>query len=303
MDSCCPLCGTKDHTIIFNHLQQYPNGSIAKCNHCLHIYTILIQSLKTDKLYNDRVYKVVENRNSIFDKILSWEYNKVLKTIHSFKPSKGKLLDFGSGKGKFASLAKKKGWEVKCVEITIERATYAKNIYNLEVSTDFYTTDRIFNVDFEVLTLFHVLEHLPQPKILLDELIKHNLTKDGLVLIEVPNFNSLQARMAGRNWMHLDVPRHINHFTPIQLEKIAQELNLSTLKTSFFSFHLGVLGMIDCFLKLFGYRKHIIHELKNQNHFGLLLIISILLPFALIIEYFAAATGNGGIVRKYFIRQ
>ena len=300
MTSYCPLCGEKDHTVVYKALRQYAGAAIVKCKHCSHVYTLLNHEPDHEKLYKEGVYKLVENRNSLFDRILTRECSRVLKKIQSFKRTKGTLLDFGCGKGKFGSIAKSKGWQVKCVETAIERAEYAKNIYGLEVSTNFYSAGRIFENDFDVLTLFHVLEHLPDPKILLSELIKHNLAKDGLVVIEVPNFQSLQARIAGRRWMHLDAYRHISHFTPRKLEELGGELNCKTVKTSFFSFHLGVLGMTDSLLKLFGYRKNIIDELKNKKRIGLLFGIALLLPFSMILETCASATGHGGILRKYF---
>jgi 2-polyprenyl-3-methyl-5-hydroxy-6-metoxy-1,4-benzoquinol methylase len=300
MTSCCPLCSEKEYTVVYKTLRQYPSAAILKCSRCFHVYTFLDHEPNRDKLYKDEVYKVAENRNSLFDRILTWEYSRVLKKIQSIKRPKGTLLDFGCGKGKFGSIAKSKGWQVKAVETAIERADYAKKNYGLEVNTNYYTTGQIFDNVFDVLTLFHVLEHLPNPKVLLNELIKYNLAKDGLVVIEVPNFKSLQARIAGSRWMHLDVPRHISHFTAAKLEEMGRELNCKTVKTSFFSFHLGVLGMTDSLLKLFGYRKNIIYELKNNKKIGLVFCIVLLLPFSLIFETCASATGHGGIIRKYF---
>ena len=301
VSSCCPLCGEKGYVVVYKILREYPGAAIVKCSHCFHVYTVLNQEHDKDKLYSDDVYKLVENRNSLFDRILNWEYNRVLKKIQTLKRPKGALLDFGCGKGKFGNMAKNKGWQVKCVETAIERADYAKNIYGLEVNTNYYTTGKIFNNDFDILTLFHVLEHLPNPKILLTELIKYNLAKGGLIVMEVPNFRSLQARIAGSKWMHLDAYRHISHFTPEKLDGLARELNLKTVSKSSFSFQLGVLGMTDSFLKLFGYRKNIIYELKNKRKFGLLFCIALLMPFSLIFEICASATGQGGIIRKYFI--
>ena len=301
MISSCPLCNEKKYTMLYEKLRQYPGASIVKCNNCLHIYTLLNHEPDNDKLYKDDVYKIVENRKSLFDWILTREYNRILKKIHSIKPSKGTLLDFGCGKGKFASLAKKNGWQVKCVETAIERAEYAQKIYGLEVNTNFYSAGKIFNNDFDVLTVFHVLEHLPSPKILLNELIKNNMKKESLIVVEVPNIKSLQAFIAGKKWLHLDVPRHISHFTPLRLEQLAGELGLTVKKTNFFSFHLGVLGMTDSLLKLFGYRKNIIYELKNKKIKSLFLGIALLLPFSLIFEICAVAAGRGGVVRKYFI--
>jgi 2-polyprenyl-3-methyl-5-hydroxy-6-metoxy-1,4-benzoquinol methylase len=296
----CPLCGIESYTIVYKQLQ-FPAASIVKCTNCCHVYTLLSHKIPADKLYNDDVYKIVENRHTIFDKILNWEYKRVIKKINSFKPSKGLLLDFGCGKGKFGSLAKAKGWKVKCVETSAERAAYAKNIYGLEVETNSYVGGKIFNADFDVLTLFHVLEHLPHPGVLLTELIKQNLKKDGLVVIEVPNINSLQARISGSKWMHLDVPRHINHFSPVRLDQFAGECGLISQRTAFFSFHLGVLGMTDSLLKMMGYRRNIIYELKNKKNMLLFAGILLLLPFAIILEISAVALGYGGITRKYFI--
>src|SRR6188768_447170 len=186
MNISCPLCNAKDNTTVYKQLPQYTSASIVKCNNCGHFYTLLHEEIETDKLYNDEVYKVVENRGSAFDKILDKEYGSVIKKIISLKPQKGCLLDFGSGKGKFGSLAKEKGWQVKCIETSPERAGYARKVYGLDVNTEIYSTGNIFNIHFDALTLFHVLEHLPDPKPLLKELIGHNLKKDALVVIEVP---------------------------------------------------------------------------------------------------------------------
>src|SRR5258706_8732715 len=299
MNPGCPLCGAENYTTIYKHLQ-YPGTSLVKCAHCLHIYTLTSHSFENEKLYNDEVYKVIENRDSIFDKILNREYKRVIKKINSFKPGKGALLDFGCGKGKFGSLAKDNRWQVKGVETAVERAAYAKEIYGLDVDTNFFIAGKIFVTDFDVLTLFHVVEHLPNPKELLNELIRQNVKKDGLVVIEVPNINSLQARIAGNHWMHLDAPRHISHFTSKRLDQFAKELGLASQRTVFFSFHLGVLGMTDSLLKLLGYRRNIIYELKNKKSIGLKSAIALLLPLALTLEFFSALLNRGGVIRKYF---
>lgn len=303
MDHHCPLCREKKFLVLYSQLPFYNGASLVICSHCSHVYTALDHEPETEKLYNDEVYKVVENRKSIFDKILNWEYKRVIRRINSLQSFKGSLLDFGSGKGKFASLAKNDGWNVKCVETSLPRAEYAKKNYGLDVNTNSYTSGKIFAIDFDVLTLFHVVEHLPDPKTLLTELIKNNLNQNALVVIEVPNIKSWQAKLSGKKWMHLDVPRHISHFSPKRLEKLANELGLFSLKTTYFSFHLGVLGMTDSFLKLFGYRKNIIYELKNKKSKMLIPGILVLVPFALLAESIAAMLNRGGIVRKYFINK
>lgn len=299
MNLSCPLCGHQDHIVVYSQLPQYPDAHIVKCNNCGHLYTLLKKEIDVDSLYADEVYKVVENRNTVFDKILNREYKGTLKILKAFTKQTGSLLDFGSGKGKFGSLAKDNGWQVKCIETSPERAAYAKNIYGLEVSTAFYSAGNIFNTWFDALTLFHVLEHLPDPKPLLGQLIKDNLKKDGLVVIEVPNIKSWQSRIAKDRWIHLDVPRHINHFSPGRLDGFIREIGLEPVKRTFFSYHLGVLGMVDSLLRIFGYNKNIIYELKNRKSKALIVKVAILLPFAVLMEWIASSLGKGGVIRVY----
>jgi 2-polyprenyl-3-methyl-5-hydroxy-6-metoxy-1,4-benzoquinol methylase len=295
----CPICKESASKVVYDHLQ-ISDACIVKCGHCAHIYTMRQQG-DPENLYADHVYEVVENRDSIFDKILSWEYGKVIKKIEHLKKRKGILLDFGSGKGKLADLAQKQSWKVKCVETAVARAEYAKKIYGLDVDTRFYSSGRLFAGEFDAITLFHVLEHLSNPQDLLTELVKHNLSKDGLVVIEVPNINSLQAYIAGSKWIHLDASHHKSHFTDSQIKRLAERSGLTCRKTTSFSFHLGVLGMTDAFLKLFGYRQNIIYQLKKKKSFGLRLAIFALLPLTITVEFCSSLVNRGGVIRKYFV--
>ena len=97
MSSYCPLCGEKDFTVVYKTLRQYSGAAIVKCSHCLHVYTLSNHEPDHEKLYKDDVYKVAENRKSIFDRILTWEYTRVVKKISAIKKSKGSLLDFDCG--------------------------------------------------------------------------------------------------------------------------------------------------------------------------------------------------------------
>lgn len=299
----CPICSSGEFSVKHQSVPQFPTASIVKCKQCNHLYTYSDKDVSTENLYNDEVYKVVENRDSIFDKILNFEYSGVVDQISWLEKNKGTLLDFGCGKGKFGSLAQQSGWKVKCVETAPDRAAYAREVYKLDVSTEFYSSGKIFNIDFDVLTLFHVLEHLPAPEQLLRQLVKDNVRKNGLVLIEVPNIESLQSSIAGNRWIHLDVPRHINHFTQSRLEELLRSMGLNPVKQKTFSVHLGILGMLDSLLKKFGYRKNIIYELKNRKNPLLLIGIGLMLPFAIILESIASLTAKGGIIRFYCINQ
>jgi SAM-dependent methyltransferase len=301
MRQTCTICQHHSYRIIYN---LHSSGSIVECLNCSHTYTVIPEELDPQSLYNndDEVYKVVENRDSVFDKILNFEYSSILNKLEKFfKTDRGikTLLDFGCGKGKFPWLAKKKGWKAVGVETSLPRARYCKEVYGVDVITDIYNGGIISEHPFDVISLFHVLEHLPKPFELLNELVTHNLKDDGVLIIEVPNFKSTQASIGKSNWLHLDVPRHINHFTQEKLDECFKNIQLTTLKKEHFSFHLGVLGMLQSLFTIFGYKGKIIYSLKNNFTPSLFIAIICAIPFALLLEIIAASIGRGGVIRYY----
>ena len=171
---------------------------------------------------------------------------------------------------------------------------------------NFYKSGKLSGVPFDVITLFHVLEHLPTPKVLLENLIRDNLKDGGLLVLEVPNLNSLQAIIAGKNWLHLDIPRHLNHFTKRRLVSMLNNLNnvnVNILKIEYFSSVLGLQGMINSIFNLFGYRKSLISELKYNRKPILILGILVVLPLAFFLELFSSIVNKGAVIRIYAIKK
>jgi SAM-dependent methyltransferase len=297
----CTLCGSSIQQLLF----QQPNGetSVLLCKACGHIFSDTPSLADSMALHSDHQYKVVDSRRSLFNRLLKWEYGSVINKLSHYCHGAGSLLDFGCGKGTFAAIAKSKGWKAVGVETNTARATYARSVYSLEVNTDNYTNGQIFPERFSAISFFHVIEHLKQPAELLTALCDSNLATPGVVVIEVPNFNSWQRKLAGRHWHHLDFPRHINHFTPQSLLKLAEQSGLTMISKNYFSFHLGVLGMADSLMKLFAYRKNIIYELKYRRTTSLILKLIIAMPFAVALEGLASIFHQGGVLRIYFHRK
>lgn len=302
MPSLCPICNCDRQTPVAVYDQPHNKACIFSCEACSHAYTAISGEIDQDYLYNEETYKVVENRGSVFDRILNWEYSRILGVLAKLLPRKGSLLDFGCGKGKFSSVAAQQGWSVTCVETSVSRAAYAREVYGLTVSEAFYNGGRIGEHDYQVIALLHVLEHLPEPITFLQALIGDNLSHDGILLIEVPNRKSWQCALAGKNWMHYDIPRHLQHFTPQSISLLADKLKLSIVQSSSFSVHLGVFGMLAAWLRIFGYMGNLIYDLKNKKSLRLKLGILILLPPAFLLEGIAAMFGRGGVLRYYFQR-
>ena len=120
-----------------------------------------------------------------------------------------RILDYGAGSGKFATYLSKKSFNTSVVE------PYNKEIYNHSlIKINFF--EKIADIPksnyYDGITLWHVLEHLPNPEHVLSKI--HNLLeKNGVLMIAVPNINSFDARYYKSYWAALDVPRHIWHYT------------------------------------------------------------------------------------------
>jgi 2-polyprenyl-3-methyl-5-hydroxy-6-metoxy-1,4-benzoquinol methylase len=291
----CPVCG-------FIGQRDKPNLSIQECLNCGVTWTLIKEGIDAKALYEDEVYAVVDNRKSIFEKIIFKESKKVIRTVNQiFKEKRPiKCLDFGSGKGQFLLKAKEAGWEVSGIETALERAKFSREKYGIEVSSEFYDSGKIGTGNFDVICLFHVLEHLPHPLRLLKEITENNLKKGGVLIIEIPNLRSWQHKIAGNNWMHLDIPKHLTHWDEDLLTKKTEALGFEKIKSQYFSVHLGVLGSLSAILFKLGYKGNIIYDLKNKRKTGILIGTAMVLPISFILEVLAVLFRKTGIIRLYF---
>ncbi len=302
----CPICHEQTnvlHHILFT-IGDHSDYQIRKCANCRNVYTFFDTEINIAEYYDDKDYIVRDTQKTIFFRLQKFEYRKVIHKIQKLISKQNQsLLDFGSGKGLFLHFAKEEGFEVKGVETSLPRANYAKEKFELTINTDNYFKGKIFDDAFIVITCFHVLEHLTDPNNLLKNLVADNLKNEGLLLIEVPNFKSWQSKWAGKDWLHLDVPRHLSHFSRNQLKKIIEHAGCKIIKQEFFSWHLGIIGMIQTLFSFFGYRKSLIIDLKEKKSFQLIFCIILIFPIAILLESIAAFNKRGGIIRFYAVKR
>lgn len=289
----CPVC----NSIPVENLKAF---QICTCPQCQVGWTFIPDSIDSEELYQDEVYQIVDNRRSIFERIIFSEARKILRKAKQSEPTASKVLDFGTGKGQFLWVAKSEGWTGLGIETAKARADFATNNYQVKVTTDFYSEGKIEGAPFDLITLNHVLEHLPQPIQLLAALLNSNLYKDGLVYIEVPRANSWQAKIVGKNWMHWDIPKHLTHWTEAVLCEEMAKMGFSKMTGRRFSIHLGLMGMVQALLSIFGFRENLVLRLKRKKTLGLVIGIGLILPLALILELVATLANRSGIVGVYF---
>lgn len=288
----CPVCKTRP--------EKAPEPkTICLCKICGLRWTYLPEDVDAEALYSDEVYAVVDNRKSIFERIIFSEAKKVLAKARKIYPKAKSLLDFGSGKGQFMAVAKDAGWRGLGIETATERADFARKNYQVDVRREFYAGGKIGDGNFDFITLNHVLEHLPEPLTLVSELLIANLNPDGLAYIEVPRADSWQAKIAGKSWMHWDIPKHLTHWTATGMESEFSKIGFRNVGSRKFSIHLGVLGMLQALLSQIGYRNNIILQLKRKKSFGLMALIALGLPLAVALELLSCGFDKSGIFGIY----
>jgi SAM-dependent methyltransferase len=172
----------------------------------------------------------------------------------------GRVLDVGCGRGVLLQEFRRRGWEVQGTELSEGAATYAREALQIPVEIGDLETIGFPPNYFDAITLWHVLEHVANPRALLAE-IHRVLKPDGVLLVAVPNFGSLEARVSKDKWFHLDVPRHVTHFSQATLEQALYESGFDIRHTSGFAPEYDFFSFIQSALNLCGLRHNLLYDI------------------------------------------
>lgn len=234
----CPQCCNAESLPVYSFEDEFGVYAIVRCTRCqlsylnprptsstigryyeAAQYTPFLSSGNQPSLFN-RIYSIVRNYS------IGWKR----KRIGYFK-KRGSVLDIGCGTGEFLLEMKSHGWTAAGLEPSNEASQFARNTYLLDVQTGSINEENLKQLDgpFDVITMWHVLEHVHLPVNALTMLRQH-LSEDGLLLIALPNISSFDARVYKRDWVALDVPRHLLHFTPESLEPLLAKSGMEIIK-------------------------------------------------------------------------
>ncbi len=143
-------------------------------------------------------------------------------------PPPARLVDAGAGRGRFVAAARRAGYDAVGVEPSPRGVQAAREVYDVELLAA--ELGRAEPGTADVVTLWHVLEHLDEPGAALDRVAAW-LRPGGTLLVGVPNLASAQARLARERWFHLDLDRHRTHFTPRGLEALLRAHGFDVVAT------------------------------------------------------------------------
>jgi len=241
----CKICDSKDIEHIFfskeTHGKSMKKGEetfdILKCNKC---ECLFISNLKIDSEYYKKYYNIGYYRNKRSRSILNFlekllfnysvkRKEKIILNFFEDKIKRLKILDIGCGNGDFLEKLDNKYFDKNGVEINSEGIKLCKkrgiNIINKEI-----TKFNFKNEKFDVVTMWHVLEHVNNPIETLKK-IKKILTDDGIFIFQVPNTNSLGFKFGKQNWFHLDSPRHLILYNSTCINELFKRTGFKLIKT------------------------------------------------------------------------
>ena len=273
----CKICNKNDFVIkkgyLSSRLDNFINYDLFKCVNC-GTYTTDIAKVDFKNLYDEVYYK-----ESFLSKIISFitSYLIYFRIIQNNKKSL-KILDFGAGSGAFINYVKQNtNLEAYGIETSEKAFQHLFNIHGNKVSNANILSQSFFeNKKFDAITLFHVLEHLEDPKEYLNKLIS-KLNKGGLLLIEVPNINSLESILFKKYFFHLDLPRHLYHFNKNSLSYLLNKTDLEEIK---FVFSFSFLSFLLC--PIYSYENYIKTRKKVYQRISLNLLKIIFFPLIIL---------------------
>ena len=153
------------------------------------------------------------------------------------------LLDVGCGSGAYGASLLRLGWRVDGVEPDQAAAERARQA-GLQVQACSIQEVELPNAKYNVITFWHVLEHLNDPIAALRR-VHPALRADGILLIEVPNWSGMVARLTDQYWFHLDLPRHRLHFTPASLAQTLYQAGFKITRLQHIPNPHGLAGALD----------------------------------------------------------
>lgn len=265
----CPVCNGNTFSNFLKCTDFFVSEEefqIKKCNSCGFKITENIEDENNiGKYYQSENYISHSNTskglvNSVYHTVRKYMLGNKRKLVENVSATpKGQILDIGTGTGFFLNEMKQKGWQITGTEKSSDAREFTKKEFNLDI----LPTDELFNIQensFDIITLWHVLEHIHQLNKNMEQFFRL-LKKDGKLIIAVPNHNSYDATHYREFWAAYDLPRHIWHFAPKQMQIFGKKHGFSLLNIHTMPFDAFYVSLLSE-----KYKKSKIALLKGMFH-------------------------------------
>ncbi len=252
-----PLCANCQHPASFFLQSPDVNRHLAedvfdyyRCDNCGLVFQFPITN-KLSHFYQNDYYRIPQSSQQL--QVDAEQFRYKLQIFQQFSPGK-KILEIGPGYGDFAYLAKQAGYHVDAIEMDADCCHFLQSVIGIQVTQSDNPIEALQQLEkYDAIVLWQVIEHLPNPWLMIDVMCEH-LLPGGILLLAAPNPESIQFKLFGHKWAHFDAPRHLQ-FIPIStltnyiskqgLERISATTNdTESRKANTFGWKKSVMNML-----------------------------------------------------------
>ena len=191
-------------------------------------------------------------------------YHRRAVTVERMLGRKGSVLDIGCGPGFLLREFREREWQVHGTEFSVQSAAHARDVLQLPMSVGDVGALNFQDGSFDAIIMWHVLEHMIDPQTTVAH-VARLLRPGGVFLCAVPNFGSIEARFARDKWFHLDVPRHLNHFTVPALRALLATHGFVVERASYVSLEYDYFSFTQSVLNRLGLRHNLLYNVLRRS--------------------------------------
>ncbi len=289
--------------------------TIVRCRRCRLAQTAPAPTdAELDGYYPRGYHSTTKRYRGGMDRVLSLVHRSRIRTIERLVGGTGSVLDIGCGPGVLINEMRSRGWRVRGTERSPSAAAQARDVFHLDVSAVDVGELVAAGNTYDAVVLWHVAEHLHVPDATVRE-IARLLRPGGVLLIAVPNFESPEARIGRAGWFHLDVPRHLVHFTPSTLMAVLRDAGFRPVKVTRLVPEYDLFSFVQTAENRLGLPPNLLYDVLRRpearlrrQHTGRVLAavaLGLAVPLsiaAVVIAPIAAATRRSATIAVYAVR-
>ena len=234
---------------------------IAHCRCCGQVVTVPVPA-DIGRYYPIGYYGDAGGRR--FPALIEWLQERlyarrVRRVLRVLRRKNGSVLDIGCGRGLLLRAFRQQGCAVLGTEFSENACRFARDVLKIPVKIGLLHEMNFPDKNFDVVVMWHVLEHVSDPRATLAE-VSRILRPGGIFLVGVPNFGSPEARLAKGGWFHLDVPRHLSHHTRKSLEGALSSAGMQPVWLTTIAPEYDCFSFVQSLLNWFGVRPNYLYN-------------------------------------------
>ncbi|MBI3941265.1 MAG: class I SAM-dependent methyltransferase [Acidobacteria bacterium] len=270
----CPLCDSFDCPVRLPAAGAVGEfGRVCRLHQCagcgLHFVHPQPSPEELEALYDAGFYSQAKRDDPIsrlfgrYEQLCYWDRFRLFRN----RARGVRLLDVGSGNGHFLAFMRDRGWQVCGVEWSRAGVEITRRQFQIDAFHGAVEEAAFPRASLDVITLWHVLEHVRDPLATMREIVRI-LKPGGVVVVAVPNVESLEAVHFKEKWALLDLPRHLYGFSPRTIRKLFETAGLQVRRTEHFSLEYSVSLALLGLLNFVGDHNFLYNLVKKRKHGG-----------------------------------